>query len=207
MGYGELLLRDAEHGLIKEEAGPHITTILTAAEDAARIVRRRREFYRPDEPEEPRVPVDFNQSSPRRSRSPNPGGRPTRQPRAARSRSSRNVARLVRLGRSRRAARSPHQSDLQCRRCHAAGRHDHAPHSRRPGGRRPRSPRFRHGHERRSAPALSRAVLYHQGQKRDGPRTLHGLRHLSTGITAPSTSRARRARGLPSRCGCRAQTP
>jgi signal transduction histidine kinase len=60
MGFGELLLRDAEHGLTKENATRPITIILTAAEDAAKIVRRLREFYRPDEAEEQRLPVDLN---------------------------------------------------------------------------------------------------------------------------------------------------
>ena len=61
MGFGEMLLRDAEHGLTRETATPAITTILTAAEDAAKIVRRLRDFYRPDETDEERVPVDLNQ--------------------------------------------------------------------------------------------------------------------------------------------------
>ena len=61
MGFGELLLRDAEHGLTKEDAMLPITTILTAAEDAAKIVHRLREFYRPGETEEQRLPVDLNQ--------------------------------------------------------------------------------------------------------------------------------------------------
>jgi signal transduction histidine kinase len=61
MGFGELLLRDAEHGLAKENATLPLTTILTAAEDAAKIVRRLREFYRPNETEEVRGPVDLNQ--------------------------------------------------------------------------------------------------------------------------------------------------
>ena len=60
MGFGELLLRDAEHGLTKENATRPLTTILTAAEDAAKIVRRLREFYRPDDAGELRVPVDLN---------------------------------------------------------------------------------------------------------------------------------------------------
>ena len=60
MGFGELLLRDAEHGLTRENATPPITAIITAAEDAARIVHRLREFYRPDESGEQRTPVDFN---------------------------------------------------------------------------------------------------------------------------------------------------
>jgi signal transduction histidine kinase len=61
MGFGELLLRDAKHdGLTKKNATLQITTILTAAEDAAKIVRRLRAFYRTDEPEEQRLPVDLN---------------------------------------------------------------------------------------------------------------------------------------------------
>ncbi len=60
MGFGELLLRDAEHGLTKENATMPLTTILTAAEDGAKIVHRLREFYRPEEAEEQRMPVDLN---------------------------------------------------------------------------------------------------------------------------------------------------
>ncbi len=60
LGFGELLLRDAEHGLTKEKATRPITTILTAAEDAAKIVHRLREFYRPDQSDEQRLPVDLN---------------------------------------------------------------------------------------------------------------------------------------------------
>jgi signal transduction histidine kinase len=61
MGFGELLLRDAQHGLTKENATKPITFILTAAEDAAKIVHRLREFYRPDESSDQRLPVDLNQ--------------------------------------------------------------------------------------------------------------------------------------------------
>ena len=61
MGFGELLLRDVEHGLTKEKATASITTILTAAEDAAKIVHRLREFHRPDEASARRLPVDLNQ--------------------------------------------------------------------------------------------------------------------------------------------------
>ena len=61
IGFGELLLRDAEHGLTREKATPPLTTILTAADDAAKIVHRLREFYRPDETGDQRQPVDLNQ--------------------------------------------------------------------------------------------------------------------------------------------------
>jgi signal transduction histidine kinase len=60
IGFGELLLRDAEHCLTRENATRSITTILTAAEDAAKIVHRLREFYRPDRADEQRLPVDLN---------------------------------------------------------------------------------------------------------------------------------------------------
>jgi signal transduction histidine kinase len=61
MGFGELLLRNSEHGLTKLDATMPLTTILTAAEDAAKIVRRLREFYRPQEDiMEERVPIDLN---------------------------------------------------------------------------------------------------------------------------------------------------
>jgi signal transduction histidine kinase len=61
MGFGEVLLRDTEAGLITENATLSITTILTAADDAAKIVHRLREFYRPDETEELRIPIDLNE--------------------------------------------------------------------------------------------------------------------------------------------------
>ena len=60
MGFGELLLREAEQGLSKENATLPVTTILRAAEDAAKIVDRLREFYRPAETEEQCIPVDLN---------------------------------------------------------------------------------------------------------------------------------------------------
>lgn len=60
MGFGEILLRDLEHGLTKENGTESITTILTAAGDAARIVSRLSEFYRPEEPAERRELVDLN---------------------------------------------------------------------------------------------------------------------------------------------------
>ena len=60
MGYGECLLRDADHGLKKEDAVGPLQTILTAADDASRIVHRLREFYRPDGESEPHVPLNLN---------------------------------------------------------------------------------------------------------------------------------------------------
>jgi signal transduction histidine kinase len=61
MGFGEMLLEDLGRGLTRENATLPITTILTAAEDAATIVHRLREFYRPDESAEHRVPIDLNE--------------------------------------------------------------------------------------------------------------------------------------------------
>jgi signal transduction histidine kinase len=61
MGFGEILLRDAEHGLTKESATPPITSILNAAEDGAKIVHRLDAFYRPDECREEHWPVDLNE--------------------------------------------------------------------------------------------------------------------------------------------------
>ncbi len=52
IGFSDLLLRDAEHGLTKENAVLPLTSILTAAEDAAKIVQRLRKFDRPDEAQE-----------------------------------------------------------------------------------------------------------------------------------------------------------
>ncbi len=61
MGFGELLLRDLPHGINEENGTEPITTILTAAEDAAKTVQRLRDFYRPDETKEQRLPIDLNQ--------------------------------------------------------------------------------------------------------------------------------------------------
>jgi signal transduction histidine kinase len=61
MGFTELLLGDAKNGLTRDKATPPLTTILTAAEDAAQIVHRLREFYRPDDAEEVRRAVNLNQ--------------------------------------------------------------------------------------------------------------------------------------------------
>ena len=49
IGFGEVMLHDSQDGLTKEQAAPPITAILTAAEDAAKIVHRLRGFYHPDE--------------------------------------------------------------------------------------------------------------------------------------------------------------
>ena len=61
IGFGEILLRDVEHGLTKQQAAPSLNTILTAAEDASKIVSRLREFYRSRDAEESRSPVNVNE--------------------------------------------------------------------------------------------------------------------------------------------------
>lgn len=62
MGFSDMLLEKAEDGLAREEAEEGLATILTAAEDAAKIVGRLREFYRRDTATEAvRVPVNFNE--------------------------------------------------------------------------------------------------------------------------------------------------
>lgn len=61
MGFSEILLTDSEDGLTKERAAQPLNTILTAAEDASKIVGRLREFYRPDDADEVHLPVDFNE--------------------------------------------------------------------------------------------------------------------------------------------------
>ena len=55
--------------------------------------------------------------------------------------------------------------------------------------------RYRHRHERRSAPALPRALLYHQRQTRHRSRSLDGLRHHPPARAARSTSRASSGKG------------
>lgn len=61
MGFSELLLRDTETGMASADPRQSLLTILTAAEDAAKIVHRLRDFYRPDEADEQRVVIDLNQ--------------------------------------------------------------------------------------------------------------------------------------------------
>jgi signal transduction histidine kinase len=60
ISFGEELLRDAEHGLTKEKAALPIAEILTAARDAAKIVYRLREFSRPGQTHELRLPVNVS---------------------------------------------------------------------------------------------------------------------------------------------------
>lgn len=62
MGFSDILLSKAGNGLSAEEAERPLATILTAAEDASKIVGRLREFYRRDnESEAVRVAVNFNE--------------------------------------------------------------------------------------------------------------------------------------------------
>ena len=61
MGFSDILLREAEHGLTKEKAVPSLNIVLTAAEDASKIVGRLRQFYSPDDADEVRLPVNFNE--------------------------------------------------------------------------------------------------------------------------------------------------
>jgi signal transduction histidine kinase len=60
LGYGELLLRDAEEGLTRDVLESSVKMIITAAEDGANIVHRLHEFHRPGDTGELRVPVDLN---------------------------------------------------------------------------------------------------------------------------------------------------
>ena len=60
MGFGEVLLHDARNGLTNAQATEPLTAILTAAEDAAKIVHRLREFYHPEENTSQQLPVDLN---------------------------------------------------------------------------------------------------------------------------------------------------
>jgi signal transduction histidine kinase len=62
MGFSDILLDKVDDGLTKEQAQQPLATILTAAEDASKIVGRLREFYRRDnDTEAVRVPVRFNE--------------------------------------------------------------------------------------------------------------------------------------------------
>jgi CheY-like chemotaxis protein len=60
MGFGEILLRDSAGGLSEADAAAPLRTILTAADDASKIVHRLREFYRPSGADEPQVPLCLN---------------------------------------------------------------------------------------------------------------------------------------------------
>ncbi|HEY2343357.1 MAG TPA: response regulator, partial [Chthoniobacteraceae bacterium] len=60
MGFGEILLRESAEGLSAADAAGSLRTILTAADDASKIVHRLREFYRPSGADEPQVPLCLN---------------------------------------------------------------------------------------------------------------------------------------------------
>jgi signal transduction histidine kinase len=60
LGYGELLLRDAEDNLTRENVESAVKMIITAAEDGANIVHRLHEFHRPGSSGDLRLPIDLN---------------------------------------------------------------------------------------------------------------------------------------------------
>lgn len=61
IGFGEILLLNDEQDPAREKSALGLKRILTAAKDASAIVRRLHDFYRPDEAEEHRLPVDLNE--------------------------------------------------------------------------------------------------------------------------------------------------
>ncbi|MFQ5657560.1 MAG: response regulator [Candidatus Methylomirabilales bacterium] len=61
LGYSELLLDRPDYLDDKERVGRYLRTMNTAAQDAANVVRRLREFYRLREEDEIFLPVDLNQ--------------------------------------------------------------------------------------------------------------------------------------------------
>ncbi len=60
MGFGEVMLHDTKRGLAKERSTEQLTAILAAAQDAAKIVHRLREFYHPEESTLQHQPLDLN---------------------------------------------------------------------------------------------------------------------------------------------------
>ena len=60
LGYGELLLREAEEGLTRADVEAALKMIITAAEDGANIVHRLHEFHRPGDSGDLRIPLDLN---------------------------------------------------------------------------------------------------------------------------------------------------
>ncbi len=60
LGYSDLLMSNAKNRPDSPDT-EHIRSLTTAAQDAAQIVRRLREFHRPDEGEETRVTLQLNQ--------------------------------------------------------------------------------------------------------------------------------------------------
>ena len=61
LGYSDLMMSGAKNRLDNGPETEHIHAITTAAQDAAQIVRRLREFHRPDEGEETRITLQLNQ--------------------------------------------------------------------------------------------------------------------------------------------------
>lgn len=60
LGFGEIVLRRCQQLPGGQELGQDMRTLIVAAEDAAMMVNRLREFHRPNEAEDLRVPVDLN---------------------------------------------------------------------------------------------------------------------------------------------------
>lgn len=60
LGFGEIALRECEEKSKSAEMSKYLHTIITAAHDGAKMVTRLREFYRPQNHDEPRVSVDLN---------------------------------------------------------------------------------------------------------------------------------------------------
>lgn len=61
LGFSEVALMECEGEMRREEIEAHLRTILSAGMDAARMVTRLREFYRPNDENEPRTVVHLNE--------------------------------------------------------------------------------------------------------------------------------------------------
>ncbi len=61
LGFSEVALMECEGALRRDEIEAHLRTIITAGLDATRLVTRLREFYRPNDENEPRMVVHLNE--------------------------------------------------------------------------------------------------------------------------------------------------
>ena len=194
LGYSEMLMRSLQRPDGARMASPLLGTIITAAQDAAKMFNRLREFYRPADGGQPRQLIDLNELVERAVALTRPRWHGQALAQGAtidvRCELGPNLPELLADGAELRElltnlifnavdaparGRHHHRADL------LRGRGD-----RRQGRRGDRPDRARpaagggghgRGHERGNPPPLPGAVLYHQGHARHGPGAGDGLRH------------------------------
>ena len=177
LGYSDLMLSSLKVNPDAPEVA-QLGAITTAAQDAAQIVRRLREFHRPDDGAETRVVLNLNQLIEQAVSLTRPRWKDDPRARGI------EIEIKCELGELRPMSGDPAELRemltnliFNARRCHAPGRGHHD--QNRDRGRRTERAPFRHRqrHERGNAPPLPGTVLYHQGRPWHGIGIIGGVRH------------------------------